>query len=424
LDVVYNHFGPDGCYLREFSPAYFTDRYKNEWGESINFDGPDSQGVREFFVSNAEYWIREFHFDGLRLDATHRIIDSSPRHIISEVGEAVRRGASQRATIVVAETETQESFLARPLEQGGCGLDALWNDDYHHSAMVALTGRIEGYYSDFRGTPQELISALKFGFLFQGQWHKWLKQRRGMPSRDLDPAAFVIFLENHDQVSNSADGKRLHLMASPGGYRALTCLTLLAPATPMLFQGQEFAASSPFVFFADHESGLAKSVRKGRMEFLTQFGRAADPKMSRNIPDPADPQSFESCRIKWLERERNLETYSLHCDLLRLRREDPVFALQKHHAIDGAVLAHSAFVLRLFGDGAGDRLIIVNLGHDLRLESVAEPLMAPSPEMRWELLWSSEDPRYGGSGTPPVQTKETWNLPAEAAVVLKATAEE
>src|SRR5205807_311683 len=208
LDVVYNHLGPDGNYLKRFSESYFTDRYENEWGEAINFDGPDAGPVREFFVANAGYWIDEFHLDGLRLDATQQIFDASPEHVLVAIARRVREAASGRATLLVAENEPQHTRLLRPPSSGGYGCDALWNDDFHHSAHVALTGRHEAYYSDYRGTPQELISAIKYGYLFQGQYYSWQKKARGTQALDLPPAAFVLFLDNHDQVANSCTGLR------------------------------------------------------------------------------------------------------------------------------------------------------------------------------------------------------------------------
>ena len=271
LDVVYNHVGPDGNYLKQFAEDYFTDRYKNEWGEAINFDGPNAGPVREVFTANAGYWIDEFHLDGLRLDATQTIFDASEEHILAAIGQRVRAAARGRATYVVAENEAQEARLVRPREKGGHGLDALWNDDFHHSARVALSAHNEAYYADFLGNPQELLSAAKWGFLFQGQRYSWQKKRRGRPALDLHPANFVTFIENHDQIANSARGQRCHALTSPGRYRAVTALLLLGPQTPMLFQGQEFATSSPFLFFADHNPELSQLVRKGRAEFLAQF---------------------------------------------------------------------------------------------------------------------------------------------------------
>jgi maltooligosyltrehalose trehalohydrolase len=418
LDVVYNHLGPDGCYLREFAEHYFTDRYDNEWGEALNFDGADAGPVREFFIANAGYWIDEFHLDGLRLDATQQIFDASPEHILAAVARRVRAAARGRQTLIVAENEPQETKLVRPPERGGYGIDALWNDDFHHSARVALTGRNEAYYTDYLGKPQEFISAVKWGYLYQGQRYKWQKKRRGTPALDLGPSQFITFIENHDQVANSARGLRCHALTSPGRFRAMTALLLLAPGTPMLFQGQEFAASSPFLFFADHHPELAQLVRKGRLEFLAQFPSAALEETKACIPDPADPRTFERCKLDLAERDKHAEVYALHRDLLRLRHDDPVFRAPRPRGVDGAVLGPQAFVLRFFAADGADRLLIVNLGRDLHLDPAPEPLLAPPAGKRWQILWTSEAVRYGGGGTPEPDTDENWRLAGEAAVVL------
>jgi maltooligosyltrehalose trehalohydrolase len=420
LDVVYNHLGPDGNYLRQYADEYFTDRYENEWGDAIDFDaGP----VREFFLANAGYWIEELHFDGLRLDATQDIHDASDDHILAAIGRRVRRAgetAGGRSTYIVAENEPQETRLVRGIGgMGGMGLDALWNDDFHHTAMVALTGRNEAYYSDYLGTAQELVSAVKYGYLYQGQRYSWQKKRRGAPGLDLPPPAFVSYIQNHDQIANSGRGERCHLLSSPGRYRAMTALLLLGPATPMLFQGQEFCASAPFLYFADHGPELARNVSRGRMELLAQFPSLKSPEMRACIPDPHEPSTFEICRLHLSERESHAPAYALHRDLLRLRREDPVFRAQGAGGLDGAVLAAEAFVLRFFSEG-DDRLLIVNLGRDLPLVPAPEPLLAPPDGACWEVVWSSEDPRYGGCGAPPPEDREGgWRLPGQAAVVLR-----
>jgi maltooligosyltrehalose trehalohydrolase len=421
LDVVYNHVGPDGNYLKQFSEDYFTDRYECSWGEAINYDGENSGPVRERVITNARYWIEEFHIDGLRLDATDQIFDRSPEHILSALARAAREGAGSRGIVIFAENEAQETKLARPCGLGGYGLDGLWNDDFHHTVRVAVTGECEAYYSDFRGKPQELVSAAKYGFLFQGQRYQWQKKPRGTPALDLDPARFVNYIQNHDQVANTGIGERLDRLTSSGRYRAVTAFCLLAPGTPLLFQGQEFAASSPFYFFADSNPELRPLVRKGRLKFLSQFPRLAQPEMQARQIDPADPASFDQSKLDLRERERHRPTYEMYRDLLRLRREDAVIRLQRR--VDGAVLAEEAFVLRYFGEPdlsehGASRLLLVNLGADLHLDPAPEPLLAPPEGAGWELLWSSEDPRYGGSGTPPVYGEENWRIPAQAAVLL------
>jgi maltooligosyltrehalose trehalohydrolase len=420
LDVVYNHVGPDGNYFKQFADAYFTDRYANEWGEALNFDGPDAGPVREFFLANAGYWIDEYHLDGLRLDATQQIFDQSGVHILTEIGNRVRGGVRGGGNVIVSENESQHARLVRSPEQGGYGLDALWNDDLHHSARVALTGRHEAYYTDYLGSAQELLSAVKWGYLYQGQRYVWQKNRRGKPALDLEPARFVNFLQNHDQVANSGRGLRCHQLSSLGRYKALTALILLAPGTPMLFQGQEFAASSPFLYFADHKPELARLVREGRFKFLAQFPTLALPEMQACLADPSDENTFKRCKLDFSERQRHGEIYQMHRDLLKLRRDDPVFSMQRKRGIDGAVLTPHAFVVRYFGDDAGDRLLLVNLGRDLHLSPAPEPLLAPPESQRWTLCWSSEDCRYGGNGTPVVETEDgAWNIPGESAVVMK-----
>jgi maltooligosyltrehalose trehalohydrolase len=419
LDAVYNHLGPAGNYLRVFSESYFTTRYENDWGDAVNFDGDDAGPVREFVIANAGYWIDEFHLDGLRLDATQQIFDRSSPNVMAAIAERVREKAGSRRTFIVAENEPQDTRLVRPAAQGGFGLDALWNDDLHHSAMVALTGRAEAYYSDTRGTPQELVSAAKYGYLFQGQYYHWQRQRRGTPALDLSPGCFVVFLQNHDQVANSARGLRGHLLTSPARWRAMTAYLLLSPGTPMLFQGQEFSSSSPFLYFADHDPALAAAVRRGRAEFLTQFPSLADQYSQRALDDPADEQTFARCKLDFAERETHAAAYALHRDLLALRRRRAAFASQGAGGVDGAVISSSAFVLRFFAESIDDeRVLIVNLGCDVNRRSLAEPLLAPPADRDWMVEWCSEDARYGGGGMPDLSVPGRWRVPAESAIVL------
>jgi len=427
LDVVYNHFGPDGNYIRVFSDHFFTARYEqNDWGESINFDGPDSDQVREFFIANGRYWIDEFHFDGFRFDATHEVKDASDEYIIGAIGRAARETAQPRDIILVAENERQLAKLIHPREKGGDDLDAVWNDDFHHTAVVALTGKREAYYSDYLGSPQEFISAAKYGYLFQGQPYFWQEAPRGSTAFGAKPEAFVAFIENHDQVSNTAAGERLRFQSSPGRHRAMTALVLLGPWTPLLFQGEEFGASTPFVFFTDVGDGpMKEAIRKGRFAFLAQFPSFATKEVQERLPVPSDPTIFVSCKLDFSEREKNREFYDLHIDLLKLRREDSRFREQIPRGVDGAVLGPASFVLRYFSeDGKDDRLLVLNFGEHRDLNPVPEPLLAPPLGLEWEVLWSSESARYGGSGTAAVATQDSWTLPAESAIALRLVPEE
>lgn len=419
VDVVYNHLGPSGNYLREFSPSYFSTTYDNEWGDALNFDGAGCGPVREFFIANAGYWIDEFHMDGLRLDATQQIFDASARHLIAALTAHARARAGTRRIIVVAENEPQLCDLVRPEADGGMGLDGLWNDDFHHSAMVALTGRAEAYYSDTRGTSSEFIAAAKYGYLFQGQRYHWQHQARGTAGLDLEPWRFVNYLQNHDQVANSVHGLRMQALAAPARVRALTALLLLMPGTPMLFQGQEFGASSPFLYFADHEPSLASAVKAGRAEFLTQFASAVDYERRARLDEPAAQHTFGRSTLDFSERQTHAGTYRLHRDLLRLRRSTPAFAAQRRGVVDGAAIADAALVLRFMLGGFEDRLLVVNLGADLDRNSLAEPLVAPPRGCQWEIEWSSHDPAYGGFGTPDLWPEGRWYLPADSAVVFR-----
>jgi len=429
LDVVYNHIGPDGNYLKRFADEYFTKRHKTDWGEAINFYDAGSAAVREFFIHNAGYWIDEFHLDGLRLDATQNIYDESDEHVIAALTQHARVKAGKRSIVVVAENEEQKAKLVRPRCAGsrdprttgneGYGLDGVWNDDFHHSAVVALSGHNEAYYSDYLGRPEELLAACKQGFLYQGQWSQWQEKRRGTPARDIPPWAFITFLENHDQVSNSLCGKRLRELTSAGRYRAVTALLLLGPGTPMLFHGQEFGATTPYLFFADHHAELAAMVHNGRKEFLSQFPSIATEEAQAAIDDPAKEETFRRCRLDFTERRKNEPIYRMHKDLLRLRREEPALVPRDKPWFDGAVLNEQAFLLRYFGERPADnRLLLINLGAERRFDPQPEPLLAAPEGMRWVVRWSSEDMAYGGSGTPELELLGNWNLLGEAAIWL------
>lgn len=420
LDVVYNHLGPDGNYFGAFSPYYFTAKHETDWGEAINFYDQHCRPVREFFAGNAGYWVAEFHLDGLRLDATQNIYDESSDHILAAIGREVRKAAAGRNTIVISENEEQHVKLIQPLKEGGYGLDGLWNDDLHHTAMVRLTGHNEAYYTDYKGTPQEFVSAAKYGYLYQGQWYKWQAKRRGSNSFGCPPWAFINFLQNHDQVANSARGHRAHMLTSPGIHKAMTAYILLAPGTPMLFQGEEFACSQPFLYFADQGPEIAHLIREGRRKFLGQFRSLGDQAMWQCFADPGDPQTFERCKLDHAERELDghREIHALIRDVLTLKREDAVLSKPPAHSVDGAVLSNDAFVLRYFGK-EDDRLVLVNFGLDLHLNPAPEPLLAPAEDQEWDIIFSTEGPRYGGCGVPPADTVENWIVPGQAALVLK-----
>lgn len=418
LDVVYSHFGSVGNSQLAFSRYYHSDRHRSEWGDAIRFDGENSAPVREFILANARYWIEEFHVDGYRIDATQAFIDDSPCHILCELGMAARRAAAGRSIFLLGENEPQQVRIARPCDQDGFGLDALWNDDFHHSAVVRLNGRREGYYNDYFGTPEEFVALAKWSYLYQGQLYPWQGGPRGTPTFGLPGATFVNYLENHDQLANSGRGERLWQTTSPGRFRAATAFLLLAPGTPLLFQGQEFSASSPFLYFLDSPPEQAQAVARGRADFLKQFRSLAVPEMQARLPPPSDRRTFERSKLDFADRERHADTYRLYRDLIGLRRREAVFAAQAAQAVDGARLSDDAFVVRYFGGPHGDRLLLVNFGFTLELRAAPQPLLAPMEGGAWHLLWSSEQADYGGTGTPAVISEKGWILPGESAVVM------
>ena len=420
LDVVYNHFGPDGNYLPAYSDLYLTDRHPNEWGQAINFDGHGSGPVREFFIQNACYWITEFKLDGLRLDAVHAIYDDSPVHVLAELSRQARVAAGARSIVLIAECETQLITTIQSIEDGGWGLDGVWSDDFHHISRVALTGRGQAYYSDYRGTAQELLSVIKRGFVYQGQRYEWQKKPRGTVVKNEPAPGFVFYLQNHDQVANHLHGDRIHALASHARYRAIAALLLLAPETPMLFMGQEFGASNPFLFFADHHSDLAAKVYEGRKKFLAEFPEYATPEAQAAVPDPADEATFQRSCLDLSERTRHAPIYRLHKDLLRLRREDAILARQDRRLLDGATLGPQALALRFLGPADDDRLLVVNLGPDLNFIPAPEPLLAPVREGSWTLQWSSEHPLDGGPGIVNPLSEQGWRIPAATATLFRS----
>jgi len=328
----------------------------------------------------------------------------------------------------VGEDEPQDSRLALAPAAGGAGLDALWNDDFHHTALVALTGHREAYLMDYTGTARELAACVRHGFLFQGQRYRWQEKRRGHTTRGLPPRAFVTFLSNHDQVANEGLGERVWPRVSPGRLRALTALLLLAPSTPLLFQGQEWNATSRFAYFVDLEPPVAADVKAGRARQMQQFPRHASAGERDRLPDPTAPQTFAACKLDWSERDEpaHARAFALHRDLLELRHDDPSVRREGEDgiAVDAAVLSDAILVVRWFGadaDGASDRLLLVNLGADFEPRSVSEPLVAAPRGYDWSLAWSSDDARYGGPGARWARDGRAIFAPGEAAVFLVAT---
>jgi len=311
-DVVYNHLGPEGNYLRMFGP-YFTDRYETPWGEAINYDGDGSAGVRRYFLDNAEYWVREYHMDGLRLDAVHTIHDGSSQNILAAISERVDalEQELQRTIIVIAESDANDALLVRPRSQGGYGLDAVWSDDFHHAVHAFFTGERRGYYQDF-GRPEQIAQALNEGFVYQGEHFKYWGAPRGTKPEGMCGEQHVINLQNHDQVGNRAHGERLTALLPRGARKLAAALLLLAPETPLIFMGQEYDEPDPFLFFTSFgDPALRKGVAEGRRKEFADFGFS-------DTPDPEDPQTFERSKLSWQPEN---EMWKWYQQLLELRRK-------------------------------------------------------------------------------------------------------
>jgi maltooligosyltrehalose trehalohydrolase len=298
LDVVYNHFGPEGNYLGLYSPQFFTERHHTPWGAAINFDGERNRTVRDFFINNTLYWLEEYHFDGLRFDAVHAIIDDSKKHILTEIAEAARTraGADRHIYLVLENGNNEARFLGSPGRSDK--FDAQWDDDAHHCLHTILTGETDGYYVDYVEEPHaKLCRSLAEGFVYQGEYSKFGKHNRGERSSQLPPTAFVIFLQNHDQIGNRVLGERIgHLVGNKAALRAATAVLLLTPSPPMLFMGEEWNAPEPFPYFCDFEPELAAKVRAGRKQEFQHFERFRN---RQDIPDPTSPDTAKSACLDW-----------------------------------------------------------------------------------------------------------------------------
>jgi len=326
LDAVYNHFGPDGNYLRTYAPQFFTDRHRTPWGAAINFDGPDSRVVRDFFIHNALYWLEEYHFDGLRLDAVHTIIDDSSPDILVELAETVRRTfRPDRRVHLILENGANASRYLRRANPGRPPLyDAQWDDDFHHALHVLLTSETDGYYRDYSAEPVRYLGrSLAEGFAFQGEFSEYEGANRGDPSADLPPTRFVNFLQNHDQIGNRAFGERVVRLASEDALKAGLAILLLAPSPPLLFMGEEFGASTPFLFFCDFAGDLAAVVTEGRRNEFSRFEKFRSDKVRAQIPDPNSEKTFQGSKLDWrsVTEQSHKKWLDFYRELLSIRRD-------------------------------------------------------------------------------------------------------
>ena len=381
LDVVYNHFGPDGNYLHLYAPQFFTKRHKTPWGAAVNFDGPESRPVREFAIHNAIYWLRQFHMDGLRVDAVHAIADDSPVHILAELAERVRAAIPEREIHLILENEENEAcWLERTRDLRPRLYTAQWNDDAHHALHTAIAGEGSGYYAEYLGDARKLGRALAEGFAFQGEIMRYRGRPRGAPSAHLPAAAFIAFLQNHDQIGNRAFGDRIGALASPEAVRAATAVYLLAPQIPMLFMGEEWGARSPFPFFSDFGPELAEAVRKGRREEFARFPEFQDAAQRERIPDPQAPETFASAKLAWEEaaRPEGRALLDWYRRILARRRESIIPLIDRiRHGGEYEVMGKGAVAVRWKVEGGGELTLAANLSN----APVAFPIR------NGELLW-------------------------------------
>lgn len=405
LDVVYNHFGPEGNYLHAYARQFFTERHHTPWGAAINYDGAHSRPVRDFMIHNALYWLEEFNMDGLRLDAVHAILDDSDKHVLEELAERVHRTFAGRHVHLVLENGANEArFLHRQPDGRPAWYAAQWSDDIHHVLHVAATGESGGYYRPFVGDTGKLGRALAEGFAFQGEpfHYDGGTARRGEPSAHLPPTAFVGFIQNHDQVGNRAFGERLTALAPVAAVRAVAAVYLLAPHIPMLFMGEEWGAAEPFPFFCDFEADLAEAVRKGRREEFAAFPEFRDEAVLARIPDPLSAETFRSARLGWDDRAESphAEWLAWYRRILAVRRAGivPRLAGAPGNAGDYEVLADGAVRVRWrLGDGSRLQLIANLSGNEVATDAAPagkeiwrEGDVEPGRLGPWSVVWSVE----------------------------------
>jgi len=391
--VVYNHLGPEGNYLHDYGP-YFLDRYRTPWGQALNYDGPDSDPVRRYFIGNALYWISEYHVDALRLDAIHGIFDFGARHVLQELTDAVHREGERlrRSVQVIAESDLNDTRVITSSASGGHGCDAQWNDDFHHALRVVLTKENQGYYRDYSGMA-DLVRAIQQGFVYDGRYSEFRRRRHGSSSDMISPAQFVVFSQNHDQVGNRADGGRLTTQVPLGALKAAAALVLLSPNIPLLFMGEEYGERAPFQYFIDHgDPGLVEAVRRGRQEEFAHFGWREE-----DIPDPKALSTFERSRVhpgpSGDSRSQSLLRW--YRTLIDLRKRLPVLGtggVGRHHQVlwseeDDAVMT----VHRRIENGPSALLLV-------GFNDTARPFTIRRPGGSWTLNVNASSVDFGGEG--------------------------
>jgi maltooligosyltrehalose trehalohydrolase len=391
LDVVYNHLGPDGNYMGAYSDHYFNAAHHTPWGAAFNLDGPDAAPVRRHFAENPLYWVKEFHMDGFRLDATHAIPDDSPKHLIQAIAEEIQHFGG----LVICEDPRNERNLILPRDKGGYGCDAVWADDFHHVVRVQMTNENEGYMGYFKGTMEELLKTVREGWLFTGEL-----QRDGIPrgtsGADIEPEHFVHCISNHDQVGNRAYGDRVNQLVSPAAYRAASALLMTGPYTPMFFMGQEWASSSPFLYFTDHHDELGKGVTEGRRKEFSEFSEFKDSSKRVLIPDPQAVSTFTKSKLNWAELKQppHRETLRLYSDFVGFRKTDLTDRRRGHWQVEQ--VSRTAIAIRYQRKSGGDILIVAQLTPNDSILELDSEMLRPGNGRAWELVLSSNQPIYGG----------------------------
>jgi len=407
LDVVYNHLGPEGNYIPEFGP-YSSNRHHTLWGQGWNFDGPDSGEVRRYLLDNALYWLTEFHVDGLRLDAADQMVDRSALHILEELASAVRLQADAlgRRVVLIAESDANDPRFTGSQQLGGLGLDAQWTDDFHHAVHVALTGESQGYFADFGGV-RPVAKALADRFVNDGRYSPYRRRHYGHPAGDVPADRFVVCIQNHDQVGNRARGERLSVLVEPAALRLGAALLLLSPYVPLLFMGEEYGETNPFLYFVSHgDADLIQAVREGRRREFAAFGWAGD------IPDPQGESTFAGSSLDWRRSEEgnHARLRALYTDLLRMRHQEP--ALRPGSASISVKHSESDQWVSLSLQAMGSALIA---GFNFGL--VERTLALESPGSHAAVL-STDDPRYGGEGKSGL-TSTGLRLASRSAALLR-----
>jgi maltooligosyltrehalose trehalohydrolase len=413
LDVVYNHLGPDGAYLGAFSPYYFSSTHKGPWGDAVNFDDEHCRPARDFFIENALHWIHEYHIDGLRLDATHAIVDDSPTHFLKELAQKVLASLSEEQNVLlIAEDDRNQAQLVLSTDRGGYGLDGVWADDFHHQVRCLLTGDNEGYFQDFSGKVEDLSKTLRQGWFFTGQNSVFRKGPRGTPTEGIPLHRFVHCIQNHDQVGNRAMGDRLHFKVDLASFRAVSTLLLLSPATPLIFMGQEWGASTPFCYFTDHEEALGKAVTAGRRKEFCSFKAFSEPNSILSIPDPQALSTFVNSQLNW--EERHLEPHTgilnLYRELIKLRRTEPALMRKIDSSLELVVLGENFLAVRRATSDASAILMVVCLKGQGKTIIETCSVNQPPQGKQWALLQTTEDPDFTNTPSRPLVTVEKENI--------------